>query len=124
MEIITINNRSIAVIDASTRISDTQELLDLMVTALYMGGSGSMVVYKMVVYKESLGEDFFDLKTRFAGDVLQKFSNYRVQLAIVGDLSMYTSKALRDFIYECNNGNLIYFKKSLDEALNALAPSL
>ena len=118
MEIITINNRSVAVIDTSTRIADTQEILDLMATAQYMGGSGSMVVYK-----ESLGEDFFDLKTRFAGKVLQKFSNYRVQLAIVGDFSMYTSKTLRDFIYECNKGNLVCFKNSLDEALNALAPS-
>jgi GTPase SAR1 family protein len=117
MKIITKNNRPVAVIDASKRIANAQEILDLMATAQYMGSSGSMVVFK-----ESLGEDFFDLKTRFAGEVLQKFSNYRVQLAIVGDFNMYTSKALRDFIYECNKGNLVFFKNSLDEALNALVP--
>lgn len=117
MEIITKNNRSVAVIDVSERIANVQEILDLMATAQYMGSSGAMVVFK-----ESLGEDFFDLKTRFAGEVLQKFSNYRVQLAIVGDFSMYTSKALRDFMYECNKGSLVFFKNSLDEALDALAP--
>lgn len=115
MEIITKNKRSVALIDVSERISNTQEILDLMATAQYMGSCDALIVFK-----ESLGEDFFDLKTRFAGEVLQKFSNYRVQLAIVGDFSMYTSKALRDFIYECNKGNLVFFKTSLDEALEAL----
>lgn len=116
MEIVNKNDQSVAIIDASEKIDSAQTMLDLMASAQYMGSSGSMVVYK-----ESLGEDFIDLKTGFAGDVLQKFSNYRVRLAIVGDYSVYKSKALRDFIYECNKGNLVFFKNSLEEALDALA---
>jgi len=115
MKIVTKNGQNVAIIDASERISSPQAMLDLMASAQYLGSSGSMVVYK-----DSLGEDFFDLKTGFAGDVLQKFSNYRVRLAIVGDFSVYKSKALRDFIYECNKGNLVFFKSSFEEALNAL----
>lgn len=76
----------------------------------------------MVLYKESLNESFFDLKTGLAGEILQKFSNYRFKLAIVGDFSHYTSKSLRDFIYECNKGNMVYFKDDLDSALSALVP--
>lgn len=115
MEIITKNGQSVAVIDPSQIIDSTLDVLDLMAAARYSGGCEAMVVYK-----ESLGEDFFDLKTRFAGDVLQKFSNYRFKLAIVGDYGVYHSKALRDFIYECNNGHLVFFKSSLEEALDSL----
>ena len=37
------------------------------------------------LYERNITPDFFDLQTRLAGDFLQKFSNYRVRLAIVGD---------------------------------------
>jgi hypothetical protein len=37
-----------------------------------------------------LGADFFDLRTGLAGEVLQKFTNYRVRLAIViADAQVY-----------------------------------
>ncbi len=117
MEFITRNGRTVAMIDKSFKIDAAQTALDLMAEARYAGDYNCGA---MVVYKESLTEAFFDLKTRFAGDVLQKFSNYRFKLAIVGDFSAYGSKALRDFIYECNKGNLVFFKSSLEEALDAL----
>ena len=41
--------------------------------------------------------------------MLQKVINYRAAIAIVGDFSGYTSKALRDFMYESNQGNRIFF---------------
>jgi len=97
------------------KIVSVQAMLDLMADANYQGGSSLMVIYQ-----ESLGDNFFDLSTGFAGELLQKFSNYRVRLAIVGDFSGYKSKALRDFIYECNQGNLVFFKNTLEEALAAL----
>lgn len=105
MNIITKNNKSIAVIDQTIKITSTQDILDLMASAQYLSDC-----IGMIIYKESLNEDFFDLKTGFAGNVLQKFSNYRMKLSIVGDFSGYTSKSLNDFIYECNKGNLISFK--------------
>src|SRR5580698_1956196 len=36
-----------------------------------------------------LGDDFFRLETRIAGEVLQKFLQYRHRVAIVGDISQY-----------------------------------
>ena len=51
-----------------------------------------------------------------AGDILQKFSNYKMRLAIIGSFS-YESKSLKDFIYECNKGKLVNFVKTLSEAL-------
>ncbi|NLY39420.1 MAG: DUF4180 domain-containing protein [Firmicutes bacterium] len=40
-----------------------------------------------------------------------------LKLAIVGDYSKYTSKPLKDFIYESNNGNSIFFVPSIEETL-------
>jgi hypothetical protein len=44
----------------------------------------------LVLDERNLTPDFFDLKTGFAGQVLQKFVNYRTKLAIiVRDASKY-----------------------------------
>lgn len=71
----------------------------------------------IILKAEQLSPDFFELKTKLAGEVLQKFSTSRVRLAIIGDFSNVESKSLRDFIYESNKGNLIKFAASVDEAL-------
>ena len=60
---------------------------------------------------------FFILSTGLAGEILQKFVNCHIKLAIVGDYSKYTSKPPRDFIYESNKGNSIYFASSIEEAV-------
>ena len=44
-----------------------------------------------------------------AGEILQKFSNYRVRLAIIGSFEQCIAKSIRDFIYESNNGKQINF---------------
>ena len=72
---------------------------------------------KLIVYKTCVADEIFDLSTGIAGEILQKFINYSKKISIVGDYSKYTSKALKDFIYECNNGNSIYFVPSIEEAL-------
>ena len=116
MKILTNNNHTVAVIDQEAHINGTQDILDLIVSAQYNGCIG------MIISKKCLPENFFDLKTGFAGEVLQKFSNYRFKVAIVGDFSCYPSKSLQDFIYECNKGSLVYFKDSVDSAIHALTP--
>src|SRR5690554_722588 len=93
-------------------MKDTQSALDLIATVQYETDCD-----KLIVYKSSVADDFFDLSTRIAGEILQKFINYHKKIAIVGDYSKYTSKALKDFIYECNKGNSIYFVETIDEAL-------
>ncbi|SDP92136.1 DUF4180 domain-containing protein [Phyllobacterium sp. OV277] len=70
-----------------------------------------------VIPVERLGEDFLDLKTRIAGEVIQKFVNYQVRLAILGDVSAWISEstALRDFVYETNRGRSLWFIGDLAE---------
>ena len=70
-----------------------------------------------------LSDDFFRLNTRFAGNVVQKFVNYKVRLAIVGDISQWTaaSKPLHDFIYEANRGQQLWFVRDMAELEARLA---
>lgn len=42
------------------------------------------------------------------------------RMAIYGDFSRYTSKPLRDFIYESNRGRHCFFAASREEALRML----
>ena len=72
---------------------------------------------KIVVYAKNIVADFFDLKNGIAGEILQKFSNYRIQLALIGDFSIYQSKSLNAFIAESNRSQHINFVKSLSQAL-------
>ena len=68
-----------------------------------------------------MAEEFFILSSGMAGEVLQKYINYRFKLAIWGDFSRYTSKPLHDFIYESNQGKDFFFVASQEEALRKLA---
>ena len=75
---------------------------------------------KIILHEENIVPEFFDLKTKLAGEVLQKFVQYRMPLAVVGAFSKYTSKSLRDFIYECNQGRQVNFVQELSSALKDL----
>jgi hypothetical protein len=75
---------------------------------------------RIIIHERNLHADFFDLKTRLAGEVLQKFSNYRVKLAIVGDFAKYQSKSLQDFISESNKSNYVFFTDNMDSAIQRL----
>jgi hypothetical protein len=78
----------------------------------------------VVLPVERLCEDFFDLKTRIAGEMLQKFVNYERRIAIVGDISRHleASAPLRDFVHETNRGRQVWFvpdRATLEEKLKA-----
>ncbi|MBD1421280.1 DUF4180 domain-containing protein [Sphingobacterium chuzhouense] len=111
-----INNNEIAEIIADDIIiQNAEDALDLMGNVYYQGFD------KTIIYQKNMTPDFFDLKNKMAGEILQKFSNYRVSLVIIGDFSNFKSKSLNDFIYESNKGKHVNFVASLDEALNALS---
>jgi hypothetical protein len=99
------------ILPGSDLISSPDDILDYMAEARLNDSD------RMIIHGKSLHPDFFDLKTKVAGEILQKFSNYRMRLAIAGDFSVFRSKSLRDFISESNRTGKIYFVGSLNEAL-------
>jgi hypothetical protein len=70
-----------------------------------------------------LAPGFLDLKTRIAGEMLQKFVNYRRRIALVGDVSgaVAASEALRDFVRESNRGRHVWFVADLAELESRLS---
>ena len=97
-------------------IKDIQSAIDFIITIKYETNCN-----KIALNKDAIVEDFFILSKGLAGEVLQKLVNYNIKLAIYGDYSIYTSKPLKDFIYESNNGKDIFFVENEDEAIKMLS---
>ncbi len=115
MDINIINENGIeiaAVCSETIIISDVQSAIDFIATIRY-----TTTCDTIILNKKAIGKKFFDLKSGLAGEVIQKFVNYRMSIAIVGDFSIYKSASLKDFIYECNKGKHIYFAKTNEEAI-------
>ncbi|MEV5827260.1 DUF4180 domain-containing protein [Spirillospora sp. NPDC052242] len=109
-EIATRAGTSVLVCDPDGPVIATEaDALDLIGAAF----AGAAVV---AVPADRLDERFFALGTRFAGDVMQKFVNYRIRLAVVGDISRHLegSSALRALVAESNTASHIWFVPDLD----------
>ncbi|MBO9731672.1 MAG: DUF4180 domain-containing protein [Chitinophaga sp.] len=106
-----INSKGIATI-ASDQIvvNHPDDALDILGNCGYQGAVG------IILQEQQITPEFFDLRTGIAGEILQKFSTYQMKLAIVGNFEKYSSKALKDFIYESNKAGRINFVADVEEA--------
>ncbi|WP_151484453.1 DUF4180 domain-containing protein [Streptomyces albicerus] len=97
--------------DEGDAIGSEQDALDLIGDAGYQGARW------VVIPAGRFDEAFFQLRTRVAGDILQKFVNYRVGVVVLGDISRHTaaSSTLRDFVRECNRGRQTWFLADVEE---------
>lgn len=93
---------------AGPPLATTEAALDLIGAAF----AGAEVV---AVPAQRFDPDFFSLGTRFAGEIMQKFVNYRLRLAVVGDISAHlaASGALRALVAESNRHDHIWFVPDL-----------
>lgn len=66
-------------------ISKIEDGIDLIGNVYYQGYDN------VILYEQNITPEFFDLSTKMAGEILQKFSNYKMRLAIVGNFSNYQS---------------------------------
>ncbi|MCI8805776.1 MAG: DUF4180 domain-containing protein [Clostridiales bacterium] len=113
-------NRIVAVVSSENKvITDVNSALDLLMSAKYGAGTKYIVVDKKLVI-----EDFFVLSNGLAGEILQKYINYGGKIAIYGDYSHYTSKPLKDFIYESNKGRDVFFAATKEEAIQKITENV
>jgi hypothetical protein len=80
----------------------------------------------LVVPDARVAPEFWTLRTGVAGEILQKLVNYRLRLAVVGDITapVEASTALRDLVRESNRRRDAWFlpdMAALDERLAAVA---
>lgn len=115
-ELVRKNNREAAVVYSSQLlVTDVPSALDLAMTVKYETGC-----MNIALNKEAVTEDFFILSTCLAGEIMQKFINYGIRFAIYGDFSNYTSKPLKDLMYESNKGKDIFFQPDVSLAVEKL----
>lgn len=77
----------------------------------------------IAVHEKNIDPKFFDLRSGIAGDVLQKFVNYRTCFAILGDVTRYTEKseALASLVRESNRGKDVRFVATLEALISCVA---
>lgn len=111
------DNTLIALVQSDEPILiDVQSSLDFIATVKYETGCN-----RIALNKAAITEDFFKLSTCLAGEILQKFINYHMKFAIIGDFSYYTSKPLKDFMHESNHGKDVFFVSTEEAAIEKLA---
>ena len=107
-----IDDRKIAEIISDDIVLQTvEDAVDLIGNMSYQGFD------KLIIHEENMISDFFELKNKIAGNILQKFSQYSMPLAIIGDFEKYESKSLNDFIFESNKGSQINFVTTIEDGL-------
>lgn len=112
------NGEKIALVpsDNPLTIKTTQDAVELLMNCNY-----NLDTAKIIIHEQHLTPAFFDLKTGVAGDILQKFSTYTGHLAIVVDITKFTSNSLQDFIRESNKMKRINFVATEEEGLRILS---
>lgn len=92
-----------------------------------IGGTWGQDVQVIAVPLARLDPAFLDLRSGIAGEITQKFVNYQLKLAIIGDVSpaVGASAPLADYIWETNRGDHIWFfddEAGLAEKLTGRSP--
>lgn len=109
---IKIINDSIAIVDnGELRIDDCTSFLEIV---------HSIAHDTIVLYKENFPEKFYDLKSGFAGEILQRVANYNLRLIVLGNFSNYNSKNFKDFVYESNKKGKVIFVDKLESGIELL----
>lgn len=112
LKIFEVNQQKIAAIESKQLvINDERDALDIMADASYQGAMS------VILYETNLNPAFFELQTGLAGEILLKFTNYRMKLAVVGTFDTYQSNSLQAFILESNRGKQFFFVSDRETAI-------
>jgi len=70
-----------------------------------------------IIFTEGdLAQEFFDLRSGLAGELFQKFINYKLRMAIVLPAPEAYGERISELAYEHKSHNMIRFVRSKDEA--------
>jgi hypothetical protein len=95
-------------------IKTPQDIMALLVT----GAQNETNLF--ILNEKNFSAAFYDLKTGIAREVMQKFAEYHLKAAIVGNFKKITHGKFREFIEETNKGSQVYFTDDEDDAVTWL----
>ena len=70
----------------------------------------------LILTENDLAQEFFDLRSGLAGEVFQKFINYKLRMAIVLPDPEAYGERISELAYEHKSHTMIRFVRSKDEA--------
>ena len=70
----------------------------------------------IIFTQDDLAQEFFDLRSGLAGELFQKFINYKLRMAIVLPDPEAYGERISELAYEHRAHNMIRFVRSKDEA--------
>lgn len=108
------NKKYIELTSAATPLSSENDALDLI--ALCWEHETNYVL----IHKDVLSESFFDLKTKTAGNIIQKFVNYGIKAAAIIPQETIQNERFKEMALEINKGNHFRMYASKEEAENWL----
>jgi hypothetical protein len=73
-------------------------------------------ITKLILHERQLCPEFWQLSNGLAGEILQKFINYSVGVAFIGEFEKYKSKSLQALIHESNLGKQVNFLADIERA--------
>jgi PadR family transcriptional regulator, regulatory protein AphA len=104
------DKRYVEYASAETPLRSEQDALEL-VAACFENDTNLLMLHE-----EMLTDDFFKLKTGLAGQVLQKFSNYHVKVAVIITSEQRIKGKFKELLAESNKGNAFKAFNSLSDA--------
>jgi len=107
----------VVVVDGVGTAVGTRELGDLLTAAFDARAT------TVAIATERLDPTFFELRSGVAGEISQRFVNYHLRLAVVGELppEARASRSFSGFVLEGNRGDGPWFVATLDELADRLS---
>lgn len=107
----TLAGRTAVVLDGSEPVLDIATLVEDLIGLAWQNDADLVVVSAA-----RLPGGFFALRTGVLGTVAQKFSNYHLHMAVIGDIARHVeaSSAFRDYVREANAGGTVWFLPDLE----------
>ncbi|WP_144937519.1 DUF4180 domain-containing protein [Paenibacillus sp. 32O-W] len=104
------NKKYIELISAAEPLGTENDALDLIALCWEHGINALMIHYT------ALSEDFFKLKTKSAGNIIQKFINYGIKAAAIIPRETIQKGRFKEMAMETNKGNHFRLYESKEEA--------
>ena len=104
------SKKYIEVVSTAEPVSSENDALDMIALCWEHEANALMINY------ETLSENFFNLKTKVAGNIIQKFVNYNIKVAAIVPQETIQKGRFKEMALETNKGNHFRLYESKEEA--------
>lgn len=108
------HQKYIAILSAEKPIASEQDALDIIAVCM------ENEISRVLIHAAALADDFFDLSSRLAGNILLKLGNYRVKTVVVLDDGQKLTEKFEEFMAETNRGTSFAVFRDKEDAENWL----